>query len=138
MVLQAVSVSVFIALCIFACFTAFYRTGETLVPPISAFLMSIFFIVFGVTAGAYSGGLLYDRKPKISLLLPALIASTTTIVIYIGELCVMNGILFKFGSGFLFEPLAGPFALIDLIVIIASGLITYALLFALKRKASDT
>jgi len=139
LIVQAVTVSMFIGLCIFACFTAFYRTGELTVSAVSGWLMSIFFVVFGLTAGVYSGGLLYFKKPAVSRFIPALIAIATTLVMYIGELVLMGGVLFKFGTGFLFEPLgACPFALIDILVIIASGIITYFILFLIRKKNPQT
>ena len=135
LLLQTGAVIVFIGLCIWACFTSFYRTGELLIPAVSSWLMSVFFIVFGLTAGAYAGSLLYCKRSRISRLLPSIIASVTTLVMYIGELILMGGVLFRFGHGFLFDPLgASPFAPIDVAVILLSGIITYALLFLIRKK----
>ena len=135
LIVQTAAVGVFIGLCIFACFTAFYRTGELNISALSSWLMSVFFIVFGLTAGVYSGSLLYFRKPILSRLFPALIASITTFVMYVGELILMGGVLFKFGSGFLFEPMGScPLAPVDFFVITLSGVITYASLFLIRRR----
>jgi len=135
LILQTVAVSVFIALCVFACFTAFYRTGELLISPISALLMSLFFITFGVTAGAYAGALLYTRKPVWARLLPAFIAIATTTAMYIGELILLGGTLYRFGSGFFFAQMgACPLALVDFAVIVLSGALTYSLLFLIRKK----
>ena len=135
LVLQTIAVAVFIGLCIFACFTAFYRTGGLLIAPISSWLMSIFFIVFGVTAGAYAGSLLYVRKPVLSRLLPALIAMATAVAMYLGELVMMGGVLFRFGESFFFAPIgACPLAPVDFLVIALSGAITYVLLYLIRRK----
>lgn len=137
LIIQTAAVSVFIGLCILACFTAFYRTGELNISTLSSWLMSVFFIVFGLTAGVYAGSLLYFKKPVISRLIPALIAVATTFLMYIGELILMGGVLFKFGSGFLFEPIGGcPFALIDFLVIALSGAITYFTLFLIRKRES--
>ncbi|HYE10993.1 MAG TPA: hypothetical protein VEF53_12505 [Patescibacteria group bacterium] len=134
LIAQAVSAAVFIGLCIFACFTAFYRTGSINISIISAILMSIFFIVFGITVGVYVGSIFYGKKRLTTVVIPAIVAAITTIVMYIGELILMGGVLFKFGSGFLFEPLgAFPFAIIDFIVILLSGIITYSLLHLLNE-----
>lgn len=47
---------------------------------------------------------------------------------YIGEMVLLSGHLYRFGSGFLFEGLAGiVLAPFDILVIIASGCITAAL-----------
>jgi len=135
LIIQTVAVSVYIGLCVFACFTAFYRTGELNISALSSWLMSIFFIVFGLTAGVYSGSLLYFKKPLISRLIPAVIAAVTTFIMYIGELVLMGGVLFKFGNGFMFDPLgACPFAPIDLLVIALSGAITHLILFTSQYK----
>ena len=135
LIVQTAAVSIFIGLCILACFTSFYRTGELNISALSSWLMSVFFIVFGLTAGVYAGSLLYFKKPVMSRLIPALIAAATTFIMYIGELVLMDGVLFKFGSGFLFEPIGTcPFALIDFIVIILAGLITYLILFLIRKK----
>ncbi|MCL2014394.1 MAG: hypothetical protein FWG69_05330 [Oscillospiraceae bacterium] len=133
LIIQTAAVGIFIGLCVFACFTAFYRTGELNISAVSSWLMSAFFIMFGLTAGVYAGSLLYFKKPIVSRLVPALIAAIFTFLMYVGELILMGGVLFKFGSGFLFEPLGIlPFALIDLFVIVISGGITYFIL--LKNK----
>jgi|GEM_PF-6508705 len=43
--------------------------------------------------------------------------------------------LFKFGSGFLFEPMGScPLAPVDFFVITLSGVITYASLFLIRRR----
>ena len=135
LLVQALAVSAFIALCILACFTAFYRTGEINISALSSWLMSIFFIIFGLTAGTYTGSLLYFKRPFLSRIFPALIAAATTSIMYVGELVLMGGILFKFGSGFMFDPLgACPLAPIDYIVIVLSGVITYLILFLIRQK----
>lgn len=137
LIAQAVSAGMFIGLCIYACFTAFYRKGTIDVSPISAGLMSVFFIVFGMTVGVYVGCILYGKKKWLSVVAPAIIASVTTTVMYIGELILMGGILFKYGDGFLFKPVGAiPLAIVDFIVIMLSGIITYVLLYFLN-KASD-
>ncbi|MDR0890082.1 MAG: hypothetical protein LBM28_05500 [Oscillospiraceae bacterium] len=134
LLLQTTVVCVFIGLCIWACFTAFYRTGEINISPVSSWLMSVFFIVFGMTAGSYAGSLLYFKKPLVSRLIPAIIAVATTFAMYVGELFLMGGELFRFGSGFLFKPLGNcPFAWIDFAVIVASGAITYFILAMIRK-----
>jgi hypothetical protein len=55
LVAQLVSVIIFIGLCIVACFTAFFRTGDINISPLSAVSMTIFFLIFGITAGVYTG-----------------------------------------------------------------------------------
>jgi len=138
LILQAASVAVFIGLCILACFTAFYRTGDINISALSAGLMSVFFIVFGLTAGAYAGSLLYGASPVFARLIPAAIAVLTAILMYVGELVMMGGTLFRFGTGILFEPL-GAFVLapVDLLVIAVSGLLTHLLLYLMRDRRTN-
>lgn len=138
LITQAVSVVLFIGLCILACFTAFYRNGTIHISPLSAILMSVFFIVFGITVGAYCGSIFYGKSKLLSQLIPAITASLTTFIMYIGELVLMGGVLFKYGNGFIFEPIGAiPFSAADIAIILVSGAITYIVMQLLNnaRKA---
>lgn len=129
LIAQAVSAILFISLCILACFTAFYRNGTINISPLSAILMSIFFIVFGITAGIYWGSIFYGKSNLLSKVIPAVTASLTTFIMYIGELVLMDGMLFKYGSGSFFEPIeTTPFSAADIVIILVSGVITYAIM----------
>ena len=126
LIAQAICVILFISLCILACFTAFYRNGTINISPLSAVLMTIFFIVFGVTVGTYSGSIFYRKSRISSKIIPGVAASMTTLIMYIGEMVMMDGELFKYGTGFLFQPLQGiPFSVVDIAIIVVSGIITY-------------
>ncbi len=57
-VLQSVTAAVFLALCILACFTAFFRDGSITVSAVSAVLMTVFFAMFGICVGIYAGSFL--------------------------------------------------------------------------------
>ena len=129
LIVQLISVIVFVGLCILACFTAFYRTGEIIVSPISAVLMALFFVVYGVTAGVYSGTWLYGKRKLVSMIIPAFIATATTVIMYIGEMVMMDWNLYRFGEGVLFDPI-GTFLLapIDCMIVLVSGAITYLIL----------
>lgn len=134
LIVQMISTVIFVGLCILACFTAFYRNGTINISPLSATLMSIFFIVFGVTFGAFIGSIFYGKKKFMSVVIPAVASVATTVAMYFGELVLMGGKLFKFGNGFFFDPLGSiPFALVDFAVIIASGAVTYLLMSSIKR-----
>lgn len=125
LVIQSVSTALFLGLCILACFTAFFRDGEITVSTLSAVLMSLFFIIFGVTAGVYVGSFLLEKKKTLSVLIPSIVASVVTFIMYIGEMILLSGHLYRFGSGFLFDGLGSiVVAPIDILVIIASGSIT--------------
>jgi len=132
---QLATVVVFVGLCIFACFTAFFRTGEMVISPISAVLMTVFFLIFGITAGVYTGTWLYGKRKLFSVIIPAFIAAFTTVAMYLGEMVMMNRNLYRFGEGVIFDSLgACPLAPVDVAVIAASGVITYVILLAIRRK----
>ena len=137
LVLQSICSVVFLGLCILACFTAFWRDGSIQVSPLSAALMTVFFVLFGVTAGVFVGSFLLGKRKLISVWLPAISASVMTLLMYIGEMILLNGHLYILGSGFLFESLLGiVFAPIDLLVILLSGCIT-VLIFTLFNKQQN-
>ncbi|HBV88649.1 MAG TPA: hypothetical protein DEF42_18875 [Desulfosporosinus sp.] len=136
MIAQGISALLFISLCIFACFTAFYRNGTLHISSLSALLMSVFFTIFGITIGIYSGTMFYGKRKLFSKIIPALFASLTTLLMYMGELVLMDGVLFIYGKGFFFESLETiPFSPADLLVILCSGLITYLLMHIAMLKA---
>ena len=138
LIAQAVSVVLFIGLCILACFTAFYRNGTINISTLSAILMSVFFIVFGITVGIYCGSIFYGKSKLFSKIIPAITASLTTLIMYIGELVLMGGVLFKYGNGFFFEPIAAiPFSAADIVIILFSGVITYIVMQLLHNPHKD-
>lgn len=122
LILQSAAAAVFLGLCILACFTAFFRDGEIQVSPLSAVLMVSFFLLFGVTIGIYAGSFLLGRKKMAALLIPAVLASAGTAAMYAGEMILLDGHLYRFGTGFFFEGLGDfVFAPADLCVILFSG-----------------
>ena len=126
---------VFIGLCILACFTAFFRTGDIVVSPLSAVLMTAFFLIFGITAGVYTGTWLYGKARWISLFIPSVVAMVFVVVMYIGEMVMMGGGLFLLGRGFLFEPLGAlPLSPVDVMTVLLSGAATYMILKAIRAK----
>lgn len=125
LIVQSVCSLLFLGLCILACFTAFFRTGEIHVSVVSAVLMSLFFVVFGVTAGVYVCSFLLGKKKVVSIALPSVMASLVTLMMYIGEMCLLSGRLYRFGSGYVFDGL--PYIIlapIDICVIVLAGCIT--------------
>lgn len=134
LILQSVCSAVFLGLCILACFTAFWRDGSIQVSVLSAALMTLFFSTFGITAGIFVGSFLLGKRKILSVLIPAITASAMTLLMYIGEMILLNGHLYSLGSGFLFNGLPGiVFAPIDLLVVLFSGCIT-AMIFGLLNK----
>lgn len=125
LILQSVCSLTFLGLCILACFTAFWRDGNIQVSPLSAALMTIFFVLFGVTVGVFVGSFLLEKRKFVSIWSPSIVASVMTFLMYIGEMILLNGHLYNFGTGFIFDSISGiVFAPIDLLIIVASGCIT--------------
>lgn len=83
LILQSVCSLVFLGLCILACFTAFWRDGSIQVSPLSATLMTLFFILLGVTAGVYVGSFLLGKRKLVSIWIPSLVASAMTCLMYV-------------------------------------------------------
>ncbi len=134
LVLQSICAISFLGLCILACFTAFWRDGNIRVSPVSAMLMTVFFILLGVTVGVFIGSFLLGKSKFISVWIPSIAAAAMTFLMYIGEMILLNGHLYRFGTGFLFDSIpAIVFAPIDLLIILAAACIT-ALLFVLLNR----
>lgn len=130
LILQTIASITFLVLCILACFTAFYRTGELQVSIISAILMIVFFVLFGLTTGIYTGSFLYRKNKWISVMLPSVVASAVTFIMYIGEMILLHSHLYRFGTGVFFEAFGGiVFAPVDIVVILLSGIICLLLLW---------
>lgn len=116
---------VFLGMCIWACFTAFYRTGEITVSPLSASLMAVFFALTGIVMGIFVFSFTAGKSGALPTVLPALSALLTTVSMYIGELILLSGNLYRFGSGFFFDGLGGlVLAPVDLLIIIVSSTVT--------------
>lgn len=135
--IQAVTSLSFLGMCIWACFTSFYRTGEITVSALSAVLMAVFFILLGVTSGVFAGSFTLGKGNKLSILLPAVISAVTTLAMYAGEMILLSGHLYRFGSGFLFDGIGAiVIAPIDLLIILISGGITALICKMINRSSS--
>lgn len=137
LVLQSVSAVLFLGLCILACFTAFWRDGQLQVSSLSAVLMSVFFIVLGVTAGIFAGSFLLGRGGLVSVFIPSLVSVVFTALMYIGELILLQGNLYRFGEGIMFEGI-DPLTLapVDIAVIILSGVICAGIFLVINKKGA--
>lgn len=123
--LQTITCLAFLGMCIWACFTSFYRGGELTVSALSALLMSVFFALLGVTVGVFAGSFTLGKSKKTAVLLPAVLSSLITLLMYAGEMILLHGNLYRFGGGFFFDGLGGiVLAPVDLLIIVISGLIT--------------
>ncbi len=135
LILQSVCSLSFLGLCILACFTSFWRDGNLKVSPLSASLMSVFFILLGVTVGVFIGSFLLERDKFVSILAPSIAASVITFLMYVGEAILLNGHVYSFGSGFIFNSIPGiVLAPIDLLIILASGCITALIFIPLNKR----
>ena len=96
--------------------------------------MAVFFALLGITMGVYVGSFTLGRRKLISVVLPTVIAALVTIVMYIGEMILLSGNLYRFGSGFLFEGLGKlVLAPIDIVVILASSLVALLICKGLNK-----
>ncbi len=133
--IQTAATAVFLGMCIWACFTAFYRGGELDVPAVSAVLMAVFFALLGLVVGAFTGSLTLGKPRFLSVWLPAILASLTVLLMYIGEMILLSGHLYLLGSGWFFEPLpAVVLAPADIAVILCAGAVTALIFSALNKK----
>ncbi|MDE5746676.1 MAG: hypothetical protein K2I21_03770, partial [Acetatifactor sp.] len=131
LIVQSVCSLIFLGLCILACFTAFWRDGSIQVSPLSATLMTAFFVILGVTVGVYVGSFLSGKRNLVSIGIPALVACVMTFLMYVGEMILLHGHLYSLGTGFIFDSIPGiVFAPFDLLTIVVSGCVT-AMIFTL-------
>lgn len=132
---QSVCTTLFLGLCILACFTAFFRDGEITVSALSAVLMSLFFVLLGVTVGIYTGSFLLGKKKSTSVVFPAGVGSLVTLAMYIGEMFLLSSHLYRFGTGCFFNGLPGiVLAPVDLLIILLAGGISGGICALLNKK----
>lgn len=133
--IQSVGTALFLGLCIFACFTAFFRDGELLVSTVSAVLMGVFFSLLGVTVGTYVGSFLLGKKKRLAVGIPTAVGAATTLAMYIGEMCLLSGNLYLLGRGFWFESIPGiVLAPVDVLIILSAGAVTGGICLLLNKK----
>lgn len=133
--IQTVTSLAFLGMCVWACFTSFYRTGELTVPAVSAVLMAVFFALFGICAGVFVGSFTLGKKRVLSMALPAVVSALGTLAMYAGEMILLNGNLYRFGSGLFFDGIGGiVLAPVDLLIILASGVVTLIICGIVGRK----
>ncbi len=136
LIVQMAATGAFLALCVLACFTAFFRDGSLMVSPLSAALMAVFFVLLGVTAGLIVGNALQERKATLAGRVSAVVASAVTMLMYLGEMTLLNGNLYRFGRGMLFEGMGAlVLAPVDVATILLAGGVCGLLLRVLQRDA---
>ena len=123
--IQTITGLAFLGMCIWACFTSFYRAGNLNVSAISAVLMAAFFALMGVTTGVFAGSFTLGKNSGMAILFPAVLSVLITLAMYLGEMILLNGNLYRFGSGFFFAGIGGiVLAPVDLLVLLISGGVT--------------
>ena len=97
--------------------------------------MAIFFALLGVTMGVFVSSFTLGKNSRMSILFPVVISVLTTLAMYIGEMILLNGNLYQFGSQVFFDEIGGlVFAPVDLLIILISGGITALICKAVNRK----
>ncbi|MBE3101064.1 MAG: hypothetical protein IMZ47_02195 [Firmicutes bacterium] len=135
--LQLITTAFFLFLCIYANFTGFFRETTQYLSPLSAFLTSIYFIVLGVTFGIYVGSHLVNKSKVFSIGIPTIAAILVCSIMYYGEYKLLNGILYQYGSSSWFQPIPNiALSIVDLIIILTSGVIT-AILMSVSEKSNS-
>lgn len=134
LILQGMTTAVLISLCVFANTTAFFRQADAIQAPLASVLTCLFFIALGSSVGVYSGSFLLKKGKTAGLVLPVLVSVATVILMYIGETAMMKGGLYRFGIGWFFDGLPGILlAPADILVVLASGAVTWLILYLARR-----
>ncbi|MCL2696184.1 MAG: hypothetical protein FWE69_07655 [Clostridiales bacterium] len=134
---QLAAVAAFVGVCIWVCFTGFYRTDGLNVSALTAGMNSLFLLLFGLTAGTYAGTLLTRQKPILARWLPAMIAFLATLAIYLGQFFVLGRQLYHIGPCFPFLPIfSTPFSAFDFGVMLLSGAVTWLILWLIRPQES--
>ena len=129
---------IFIGLCILTNFTSFFRTSSTYLSPASAILTSLFFITFSLCMGMYFACIFFGKRKTLSIYIPIVITTIMCLLMYVGEMSLLGGDLYRFGGSFMFQPfLSQPLAPIDIIVIIISTIASFLLLKLIYKKKQE-
>lgn len=138
LIIQIVTSLAFLGMCVWACFTSFYRTGELTVSAVSAVLMAVFFALFGICAGVFVGSFTLGKNRVLSMALPAAVSVLGALAMYVGEMILLNGNLYRFGTGFFFDGIGGlVLAPVDLLIILASAAFTLLVCGIMNRRVTS-
>ena len=97
--------------------------------------MCLFFILFGVTVGIYVMSFTLNQKPLLSVWLPGISSALVTLIMYVGEMILLSGHLYRFGKGFLFDCIPGIIiSPVDIAVILATGGVAAIIANAVRNK----
>ncbi|MCL1810404.1 MAG: hypothetical protein FWG42_11675 [Clostridiales bacterium] len=133
--LRAASTGLLVAMCVFANMTAFFRGPLAIQTPLASALTCLFFIVLGTSIGVYAGSFLLDKGRWLGLLAPAAVSLCAVSLMYAGEAAMMNGNLYRFGTGWFFDALPGlaP-APVDIFVALLPCVASWLILYAARRR----
>ena len=100
--------------------------------------MGTFFALLGVTAGIFSASLAIGKKRLFSTIIPAVTSVLVTVLMYIGEMILLNGHLYRFGRGLLFRGLKKMvLAPIDILIIVLAGAVTAVTCLLINKKQNN-
>lgn len=134
LILQGMTTAALIALCVFANTTAFFRQPEAIQTPLASILTGLFFVILGASVGVYVGSFLLKKDKGLGLGLPILLSVCSVLLMYLGEAAMMEGDLYRFGTGWFFKGLSGiALAPVDILVVLFSGIATWLILYLTKR-----
>lgn len=63
--------------------------------PLSAVLMSLFFVLLGVTVRVFVCSFLLGKRKFVSIWVPSIVASVMALLMYIGEMILLHGHLYS-------------------------------------------
>ncbi len=133
-ILQGVSLAVLVSICAFANLTGFFCTTAPIQTPLASVLTCLFFVLLGLAAGVYTGSFLVGKGKSAALWIPSLTAAGVTVLMYVGEAVMMDGGLYRFGSGWFFAGLPGiSLAPVDILIVLLSGSLTWFALWVVRN-----
>lgn len=131
-ILQGTALGVLVIICIFANMTGFFRTTAPIQTPLASILTALFFVLLGAAAGIYAGSFMLDKKRGF---LPPACAMLMTVLMYAGEAAMMDGELYRFGTGWFFTGLPViSLAPVDILIVLMSGAATWLTLWLVKGR----
>ena len=134
LILRSISLICLLALCIFANVTGFFRDIAPIQTPLASVLTCLFFVVLGASTGIFSGSFMLKNNSPLAVIIPVLLSFSAVCSMYVGEAALMDGELYRFGTGVFFSSV-GTLALapVDYLVILLSGALVWAILAACRR-----
>ena len=100
--------------------------------------MGTFFALLGVTAGIFAASLMIAKRRLLSTVIPVVTSVLVTVLMYIGEMFLLNGHLYRFGRGLLFRGIPGMvLAPADILIIAAAGVITAVICVFINKKSNN-